>query len=219
MKPGVVTGMTEVDRSLSEPWVPGKETLMAFSDGIFTIAITLLVLEIRLPDIPSMEIDARFLESIGAIGPRILGFTLSFFIIAMYWLSYHRIFRFIRDTDNTLVAENILFLFFIVLMPFPTYLIGLYGDHQAIVMFYAANVAVTSAILALIWRHASADHRLIDPDLDEGVIRFLWVRSLIPVGGFLLSIVIAVFSPFLAMLIWVLNFFVIYGITRFHRPV
>ena len=192
---------------------------MAFSDGIFTIAITLLVLEIRLPEIPSAEIDALFLPSIAAIMPKMLGFILSFFIIAMYWLSYHRIFRFIRETDRTLVGQNILFLFFIVLMPFPTYLLGLYGDHRAIVMFYAANVAVVSAVLALMWRHASTNRRLIDPDLDQGVIRFLWIRSLVPVGIFSLSLLVALASPFLAMLMWVLNFFVILGITRSCRPV
>ena len=156
--------------------------------------------------------------SIAAIAPRMLGFTLSFFIITVYWLSYHRMIRFIRVTDRVLVGENILFLFFLVLMPFPTYLIGLYGDHRPIVMFYAGIVAVTSAILALMWRHASTDHLLVDPDLDDGVIRFLWMRSLIPVGVFLLSIGIAIWSPFLAMVAWVLNFFVLLGISRLSRP-
>jgi TMEM175 potassium channel family protein len=190
---------------------------MAFSDGIFTIAITLLVLEIRLPEIPSAEIDALFLPSIAAIMPKMLGFILSFFIIAMYWLSYHRIFRFIRKTDGELAGWNILFLFFIVLMPFPTYLLGLYGDHLSVVMFYAVIVAATSAILALMWRHASTGHLLIDPVLDSDVIRFVWRRSLIPVGVFLLSMVVAIVSPFFAMVMWVLNFFIILGITRFYR--
>jgi TMEM175 potassium channel family protein len=212
-------GVEEVRRTLFEPLGLDKPTLKAFSDGIFTIAITLLILEIRLPDMPSAEIDARFLESLVAISPKILGFTLSFFIIAMYWLSYHRIFHFIRKIDRTLVLANILFLFFIVFMPFPTYLLGLYGDHQAIVMFYAVIVVIASAILSLIWRHASANHTLIDPDLDNEVIRFLRMRSLIPVAIFLLSILIAIFSPFLAMLAWVLNFFVVYGVqARFSRP-
>ena len=210
--------MTGGDKSLFDPWVPSRETVMAFSDGIFTIAITLLVLEIRLPDIPSADIDALFMQSMAAIWPKILGFTLSFFIIATYWLSYHRMFRFIRETDRILVGQNILFLFLIVLMPFPTYLIGLYGAHRAIVMFYAANVAVTSAILALIWRHAATNHRLVDPDLGGGVIRFLWLRSLIPVGIFSASIIIAIVSPSLAMVAWVLNFFAIYGVTRYYRP-
>jgi len=210
--------MTEAGGSLFEAWVPGKEILRAFSDGIFTIAITLLVLEVSLPEIPSSEIDARFLESMAAIMPKMLGFILSFFIIAMYWLSYHRIFRFIREPDRVLVGENILFLFFIVLMPFPTSLLGLYGNHQPVAIFYAANIAVTSAILALMWRHASKDHLLVDPSLDDAVIRFLWLRSLIPVGIFSLSVAVAIFSPVLAMVAWVLNFLVVAGFSHLYLP-
>ncbi|HMA06051.1 MAG TPA: TMEM175 family protein [Methanomicrobiales archaeon] len=210
--------MVETDGFLFESWAPGKETLKAFSDGIFTVAVTLLVLEIRLPDISSGEIDARFLESLAAIAPKMLGFILSFFIIAMYWLLYHRLFRYIRETDRSLVGLNILFLFFIVLMPFPTYLLGLYGDHRSIVMFYAGIVAVTSAILAFMWRYASVEHRLVGPDLDDRVIRLMWMRTLIPVGVFSLSILVAIASPFVAMVMWVLNFFIILGVTRFYRP-
>ncbi len=209
--------MTETDTSLFEQWAPSKETLVAFSDGIFTIAITLLVLEISLPDIPSAEIDALFLESMVAILPKMFGFILSFFIVAVYWLSYHRIFRFIREADRVLLGWNILFLLFIVLMPFPTYLLGLYGDHRSVVMFYAGVVAVTSAILALLWRHASTDHLLVDRDLPDDAIRFLWMRSLVPVGVFSLSFLVAIASPFLAMVIWVLNFFLVLGVTRFYR--
>ena len=209
--------MAETFESLADGWAPAKETLKAFSDGIFTIATTLLVLEIRLPEIPSAEIDARFLESMAAIMPKMLGFTLSFFIIAMYWLSYHRIFLFIRKTDRTLAGWNILFLFFIVLMPFPTYLLGLYGAHRSVVMFYAVIVAVTSAVLALLWWHASAGHLLVDPGLDDDVIRLLRMRNLIPVGVFSFSILVAIASPYLAMVLWVLNFFIVLGITRFHR--
>ncbi|MGA2934311.1 MAG: TMEM175 family protein [Methanomicrobiales archaeon] len=205
-------------RSFLEPLGLDKERLMSFSDGIFTIAITLLILEIRLPEIPSAEIDARFLESMVAISPKILGLILSFFIIAMYWLSYHRIFHFIREIDRILVQWNTLFLFCIVFMPFPTYLLGLYGDHYTIVIFYAANIAVSSAILSRMWIHASKGHHLIDPDLDDDFIRYLSIRSLIPVAVFALSIFIAIFSPLLAMLAWVLNFFVVYVIYSRFNP-
>jgi len=139
----------------------------------------------------------------------VLGFTLSFLIIAMYWLSYHRIFHFIRKIDRTLVLQNILFLFFIVLMPFSNYLIGLYGAHATVTIFYAANVTVTSAILYSMWRHASGDRLLVDPDLDEEVIRYIRMRSLIPVLVFLVSMGVAVFSPVLAMILWVANFFIV----------
>jgi uncharacterized membrane protein len=206
--------LNQTPRSFSVPSSLDRETLITFSDGIFTIAITLLILEIRLPDIASLDIDARFLESLMAISPKILGFILSFFIIAMYWLSYHRIFYFIRKSDRVLMFDNILFLFFIVFLSFPTYLIGLYGSHRAIVIFYAATIFITSAFLALIWRHASRNHLLIDPDLDETAIRYLWTRSLVPVVIFLLSIGVAIFSPLVAMLLWGLNFVVIAWMER-----
>jgi uncharacterized membrane protein len=106
-------------KSLSVPLGMNKETLIGFNDGIFTIAITLLILEIWLPEISSAEIDSRFLESMLDISPKMLAFVLSFFIIAMYWISYHRIFHFIQTTDRTLVVENILFLFFIVFYALP----------------------------------------------------------------------------------------------------
>jgi len=195
--------------ALTVPRSVSRETLVAFSDGIFTIAITLLILEIRLPEIPSSEIDARFVESMVAIMPKVLGFILSFFIIAMYWLSYHRIFHFIQKTDRLLMLQNILFLFFIVLMPFSTYLIGLYGAHETVVIFYAANITVTSAILYAMWWHASGDHLLVDPDLDDDVIRYLRKRGLIPIIVFLCSMGVAIFSPLLAMILWVTNFFLI----------
>jgi uncharacterized membrane protein len=201
------TGKT--GKTLAVPRSVSKETLVAFSDGIFTIAITLLILEIRLPEIPSSEIDARFVENMVTIFPKILGFALSFFIIAMYWLSYHRIFHFIRRTDRPLMLQNILFLFFVVLMPFSTYLIGLYGAHETVVVFYAANITVTSAILYSMWRHASGDRLLVDPDLDDEVIRYLRRRSLIPVMVFLVSVGVAIFSPLLAMILWIANFFLV----------
>jgi uncharacterized membrane protein len=201
------SGKTE--KQLAIPRSVSREGLIAFSDGIFAIAITLLIIEIQFPEIPSSEIDARFVETIFTILPRMLGFILSFFIIAMYWLSYHRIFHFIRKTDRPLMFQNILYLFFIVLMPFTTSLIGLYGAHVSVAVFYAANITVTSAILYAMWRHASKDHRLVDPDLGDDVIEYLRNRSLIPVVVFLCSIGVAVLSPLLAMIMWATNFLLI----------
>ena len=88
-----------------------KAALMVFNDGIFTIAITLLVLELRIPDIPSIQIDELFFPSLVNIFPKILGFVLSFFIITHYWLSFHRISSFIQSIDRTLVRLDIVFLF------------------------------------------------------------------------------------------------------------
>jgi len=180
-----------------------KDKIMAFTDGIFAIAITLLVLEIRLPEIPLHEIDTVFVQSLVSISPAAFGFTFSFFIIASYWLSYHRIFHFIQTVDRYLLALNILFLFFIALMPFPTSLFGVYGAQRSVLIFYDANIVVSSLLIFLMWRHASASHQLVDTDLDSTFIRFLSWRTFIPAAAFGLSIVFAPFNLPLAMASWV----------------
>jgi uncharacterized membrane protein len=179
-----------------------KAALMVFNDGIFTIAITLLVLELRIPDIPSIQIDALFFPSLVTIFPKILGFVLSFFIITHYWLSFHRISSFIQSIDRTLVRLDIVFLFFIVLMPFPTYLLGMYGNHVSVVIFYSVIIATSSFMLFSIWNYASTNHRLIEHDLSENFIEYLSLRNLIPVVTFLVSVFIALLNPLLAMISW-----------------
>lgn len=179
-----------------------KASMMAFSDGIFAIAITLLVLELRIPDIPSQDIDTLFLPTLAGISPKILGFILSFFIISNFWLSHRRMFSFIPTLDLVLVRLNIVFLFFIVLMPFPTYLLGIYGNHLSVVVFYALILTMSSLLLFFLWQYASKNHRLIEPDLSKHIIEYLSVRNLIVPATFLVSIPIALVNPLLAMISW-----------------
>jgi uncharacterized membrane protein len=179
-----------------------KASMMAFSDGIFAIAITLLVLELRIPEIPSHDIDTLFLPTLVDIFPKILGFILSFFIIANFWLSYRRMFSFIPTLDRVLVRLHIVFLFFIVLMPFPTYLLGIYGNHLSVVVFYALILTMSSLLLFFLWKYASKNHRLIEPDLSEHFIEYMSVRNLITPVTFLVSIPIALVNPLLAMVSW-----------------
>ncbi|NYT17222.1 MAG: DUF1211 domain-containing protein [Methanomicrobiales archaeon] len=179
-----------------------KERMMALSDGVFAIAITLLVLDLTIPEIPSQQIDVLLLPSLVDIYPKMIGFSLSFFIIAYYWFSYHRMFSFIRDVDQHLIVLNIFFLFFIAFMPFPTLLLGLYGAHVSVVIFYAAVIASSSFLLCLIWHHGAHCDNLLNQPLDANFIQYLSVRSMIPIGVFLASIGIALASPLAAMISW-----------------
>jgi uncharacterized membrane protein len=179
-----------------------KERMMSFNDGIFAIAITLLVLDLAIPEISSRQIDLLLLPSLVEIYPKMIGFSLSFFIISIYWLSYHRIFSFIRDIDQRLILLNIFFLFFIVFMPFPTLLLGLYGAHASVVIFYAAVIATNSFFLYLIWHHVVHQDDLLSQPLEADFIEYISVRNLINVCVFLASIGIALVNPLLAMFSW-----------------
>jgi uncharacterized membrane protein len=180
-----------------------KERIMILNDGIFAIAITLLVLNLSIPEVSSGEIDLLLLPSLGMIYPKIIGFVLSFFIITSYWLSYHRIFSFIGEIDLRLITLNIFFLFFIAFMPFPTYLLGLYGAHVSVVIFYAIVTAISSFLLYLMWIHAVNTEGLLNQDLDAAFIEYLTVRNLAPAGVFVVSILVALYVPLVAMFMWV----------------
>ncbi len=104
-------GESEVGRELGR--------IVNFSDGVFAIVITLLILDIRVPDIPedlvSQELPSRILD----LGPKFLSYVISFLVIAVYWQVHHRVFRPIRAYDRTLLWLNFLFLMTISFLPFP----------------------------------------------------------------------------------------------------
>lgn len=176
----------------------GFERLVFFSDAVFAIAITLLAIEIRLP-----EVDISALpEALPALIPQIIAFVISFLWIGMFWVIHHRIFRLIKGFDNTLLWLNISLLLLIAFMPFPSSILGRYPGSRISVIIYATSAAVVGLLAFAIWRYASSRHRLIDPDLDPVFIRFAGYGLLNAPGFFLASIFIALFSPVAAIISW-----------------
>jgi uncharacterized membrane protein len=126
------------------------DRIVNFSDGVFAIVITLLVLDIRVPDIPEGLVSQELPGRILALGPKFLSYVISFLVIAVYWQAHHRVFRPIRGYDGTLLWLNFLFLMAISFLPFPTSLLGEYGEEQLSVVIYASNAAIASLLLASI---------------------------------------------------------------------
>lgn len=95
------------------------ERLVFFSDAVFAIAITLLIIEIKVPSLHGLPVsDDSFLHAFSLLLPNLVGFALSFFIIGLYWSLHHRMFGYVTDYNGKLIWLNLLFLFSIVLMPF-----------------------------------------------------------------------------------------------------
>ena len=95
--------------------------MAAFSDGVFAIAITLLVLEIQIPDIDKKGLtDKDLLIQFGQQLPTLISFVVSFFVIGLYWMAHHRLLKYVTSINHKLVWNNLLFLFPIVIMPFST---------------------------------------------------------------------------------------------------
>jgi uncharacterized membrane protein len=153
----------------------GTDRIQFFSDAVFAIAMTLLVLEIRLPESAGDDLGAALVSVV----PSFLAYALSFAIIGLNWMTHHRKFRYIGSFDDALVRINLLFLFVVTFVPFPTAVIAEYGDQRIAVILYACAVASLSLLQLWIWVHA---HRagLMSSEVDDDIYRLVR-RNLLPV--------------------------------------
>jgi len=181
-----------------------RDRIVNLSDGIFAIAITLLVLDIKVPDIPENMVSSQLSGALLSLWPKYLGYLLSFVGISAFWLIHHSIFRPIRAYDRTLLYLNFLFLMVIAFVPFPTSLLGEYGDHQLPVAIYAATLAVGRLLLTAIFWYSTNNDRLLDEPHDPATVRFFLLRGLTIPAIFSLSIVISFFSVAVAIWTWLI---------------
>ncbi len=180
----------------------GLERIVFFSDAVFAIAITLLALEIRLPE-GDFSDNAALTRALLAMWPKYLAFGISFWVIASYWIGHHRMFLRIKRYDRRLIVLNLLLLMLIAFVPFPTTLISEYGNRTSTI-FYALTMVSIGLTLAAITLYVAGPGHLVDES--GGTLwrqRGLW-RSLAVAGVFALSIGIAFFNADLAMYSWLL---------------
>lgn len=175
--------------------------IVAFSDGVFSIAITLLVLELKLPkDLADGEIWHQLLVQ----REQFLSYAISFAVIARFWLVHHSFFSEVKAFDTRLIGLNMLYLGFLVLIPFSSQVLGEYGGTLAAVVVYSANLA--AVVLIGQWMAWDARRSGLAKS-DAQTERESLVRSLFIAGVFLFSIVVAVFDASIAPYIWLALFF------------
>lgn len=180
----------------------GLERIVFFSDAVMAIAITLLVIDLKLPELVGTPTAGELIAALRALNPRLISFFISFVVVGIYWSSHHRYFGYIKRYDGRLIALNMLFLLFVALMPFFASLLGQYFYLPLGVAAYAGGVAATGFSISAVWWYATHNRRLVDPGLDQRVIQFRSTIALsIPVI-FLLSIPVAFLSPILAAAMW-----------------
>ncbi len=182
----------------------GISRLVAFSDGVFGFAITLLIINVisAFPPLPSSASDERLVGALLGLGSSFFSYALSFYVVGAYWVAHHRMFSSIIRSTSTLLWLNLTLLLFVVFLPFPTYLLDKYNNSNAIAAFYAASLSVISLCSTLMWEYAAFRHRLIPADLDEKTILSIRGRGWMTLALFVLSIGLAFLSPSLARISW-----------------
>jgi uncharacterized membrane protein len=153
--------------------------LAALTDGVFAIVMTLLVLEIGVPEIAQSSLHAELPRRLLELWPKLLSYGISFILLGMFWYLHHIAFHYIKRSDNGLVWLNILFLMFVALIPFSTSLFGSYGTEQLSLVIYAGNLLLVNVMRLLFWTHATGKYRLVDRDISPRLVK--WDR-LISIG-------------------------------------
>ena len=178
------------------------ERVVFFSDAVFAIVITLLVLELKVPHL-SEHSESALRHALVELFPRVIGFVVSFLIIGLMWIEHHRIFRYIEDYDGGLLWRNLLLLLCVSFVPFPTALFSEnFWSGTAFILYTASFGGVATAKL-LIWRHA-VKANLLKKDVSPALERRIARRSLAVPIACAVAIVLAFVSIFIAPLAFML---------------
>jgi uncharacterized membrane protein len=138
-----------------------KNRLETLVDGIFAIAMTILVLDLSAPRMTNDEAVAGLLGGLAELGPHFSAFVVSFLLLAVFWMAHHRQFRSIKQVDGTFVFLNILMLLLIVTVPFSTSLVGEYETAQVAYIVFDINLLLIGLTMLLYWWYAGKENRLM----------------------------------------------------------
>ena len=195
-----------------------KSRIAALVDGIFAVAMTLLVLDLKLPEGLKMSSDAEVWRQLLELTGRFSIYTLSFIVLGTFWIGHHSLFHFVRKVNRGLLWLNLLFLLFITLLPFSTNLLSGHTNLQIPIVVYGINLLLISSVsllqLGYLAHHAELSHDQLTPSWIANIRR----RTSIPVVIVVASIAISFYKPNFALsTYWLLMVFHFLP-GRHHRP-
>ncbi|MEO9021077.1 MAG: TMEM175 family protein [Ginsengibacter sp.] len=192
-----------------EPFIHEKkkefqlERMILFSDAVFAIAITLLVIDIKISGVTDPVNEQQIIHALQNILPKIIGFIISFFLIGLYWTVHHRIFGFVNACSQRLIWLNLLFLFGIVLMPFST---SFYSEYilyylKTPVIFYVCNICFLGFMNFFLWKYISNKKNHISGAIPPVLASYYSFRALMVPIIFIIMLVAYLYIPRYA--IWI----------------
>jgi uncharacterized membrane protein len=193
---------TDEDGSAAVDRRRGPERLEAFSDGVFAIAITLLVLEIRVPSAEEVADPSALIRALGALWPSYLGYVISFVTIGIIWANHHNLFRLVARVSHGLVLANLLLLLTVGFVPFPTALLAATLETpsaQIGVLVYAATFIAVAIAFNVLWYEIRTRPGVLRPDVEAWSIAAISRSYRLGPPGYFVAFVAAVISPVLGM--------------------
>jgi uncharacterized membrane protein len=184
---------------------PSVVRLVSFSDAVFAIAITLLAIQLRVPEIKDPKSGHELSRALGDLSGQFFTYGITFVLIGVYWLGHHRMFQHITRHNRRLAELNLLFLFTISFMPFPADLLGRYPHNRTAVIVYASTLTVVTLMSVALWEYA-VRAGLTEPDLNPRFRYYFTLRPLVIAAVFAASIGVAFVNVTAASRLWFVAF-------------
>lgn len=179
-----------------------KSRLEAFSDGVIAIVITLLVLEIHIPQLPAHASNAEVLGVLLRLFPSCAAYLISFAVCAVWWVAHHNFIHDLREVNRPLLWLNNLFLLWLALLPFPTALLGQNPGQPVVCALYGVVGILTGGSFSMMRWYASGPGALMKPEIPDAERRRRFRVSLLSPCLYLAGVTVSFFSPYLAIAIY-----------------
>jgi uncharacterized membrane protein len=171
---------------------PGR--LISFSDGVFAIAVTLLVFNLKVPDIPADSAHRLLPGQLKAMLPHFIAYLISFLLIAIFWTVHHRMLNLVTHVDIRFIWINLIYLLMISFIPFPSGLIGAYPGETFSLVLYLICMFVVVAISMMMWWYAATNRRLVSKELPASIVNYFYVRGFTSLTFILLALPLAFYQ-------------------------
>jgi uncharacterized membrane protein len=177
------------------PHALSKHRIEALTDGIYAVAMTLLVIELKLPTPETITSHGGLISAMGHLIPKFIAWLISFFVLALFWLGNHRLFQYVRHVDGKLVALCILQLGAVSLMPFASSLSGEYVMLLIAQIFYSGMMALLGVCAMFVTRYIYRHPELCHPAMPQGTYRAAMFRLWMLVAISLAAIIVGRYLP------------------------
>ncbi|AZB32212.1 MULTISPECIES: TMEM175 family protein [Chryseobacterium] len=183
-----------------------KETLRieGFSDGVFAIAVTLLVLDLHFPEENSIQNGNDLLVFLKNQWPAFLAFILSFFSIFIMWVNHHKIFKQIYSRNSAIMFANGLILFLVSAVSYPTALLARYFDGEAssvVVALYTGIFVLINLAYNLLWFLATRNKKLLRPGITDAAIKKIHNNYLYGLPIYVIALILSFWIPAVSLMI------------------
>jgi uncharacterized membrane protein len=176
--------------------------LDALADGIFAIVMTLLVLELRVPQLADTVSNETLWRALIDLGPLLMTYLLSFSVLFTYWRAHHYLMgMYAKTVDLHLMNINALFFIFVALVPFTAELLGRYSTTQLAIAIYSANIILIGLTIWWMRTHILFTDHVESIELDEVALRHGAVRTLLPPLFAAIAILVSFWSPYISLLL------------------